>query len=186
MPICAHSLTGNLLQWSNNLICTPTSLVEVRSNHCCQIGSISENRPQNISWGSQIISIITIVLLQMNQLLCYRSSWSVNQAQRSSNCLAACSYFVPPKESTPGERHFSPLKFIKESFLRKNMCLHMTNGRRSDHWSCILSSHATDSNLEHPTFSAELFFSLITLCSWIILRKKSVHPLSQIMLEIVY
>ena len=35
----------------------------------------------------------------------------------------------------------------------------------SNHSSCILNSHATDSNLEHPTFSAELFFSLITLCS---------------------
>ena len=73
-PICAHSLTGSLLQWSNNLIYTPTSLVYVKSNHCCQIRSINENRPQNISWGSQMISIISIVLLQTNQVLCYWSS----------------------------------------------------------------------------------------------------------------
>ena len=38
-----------------------------------------------------------------------------------------------PWESTPGERHFSPLKFIQESFLGEKMCPHMTNDRRSDH-----------------------------------------------------
>ena len=29
-----------------------------------------------------------------------------------------------PGELTPGERHISPLKFIKESFLSKSVCLH--------------------------------------------------------------
>ena len=44
-----NSLTGSLLQRSNNLICTPiTSLVQVRNNHSWQILSINENRPQNI------------------------------------------------------------------------------------------------------------------------------------------
>ena len=33
LPSRAHSLTGSLLQRSNHLICTPTSLVQVRSNH---------------------------------------------------------------------------------------------------------------------------------------------------------
>ena len=43
----------SLLQWFNNLICTPTLLVQVtkvRSNHCCQICSINKNRPQNNSY----------------------------------------------------------------------------------------------------------------------------------------
>ena len=42
----------------------------------------------------------------------------------------------------PLETHFYPLMFIKESFLGKDMCLHVTNERKSDYASCILSFHA--------------------------------------------
>ena len=60
--------------------------------------------------------------------------------------------FAPREaEATPGETQFFTLKFIEESFLSKNVCLHVTKGRRSDHGSCILNYHAPDSNLEHPT-----------------------------------
>ena len=71
-----------------------------------------------------------------------------------------------PREATPGETHFSTPKFIKENFLGKNACLHVTNGRRSDHGNCVLNVHAPDSNfkLVHQTLSAELFLFLKTLC----------------------
>ena len=32
-------------------------------------------------------------------------------------------------EATPGETHFFLLLFIEKSFLGKNMCLYVTNGR---------------------------------------------------------
>ena len=51
------------------------------------------------------------------------------------------------------------------------MCLHVTKDTRLDHGSSILNFYAPDSSLERPTFSAEKFFLLITLCSGIITRK---------------
>ena len=51
-----------------------------------------------------------------------------------------------PREATPGETYFTPLKFIKVTFLEKNTCLPMTEGKRSGHGSCILNFHVPDSN----------------------------------------
>ena len=39
---CAQSLLGSILRWSDTLICTLTSVVQVESNHCYQISSMIE------------------------------------------------------------------------------------------------------------------------------------------------
>ena len=98
-PICPHSHTGSLLQWSNNSICILTSLVQVRSNRCYQIRSINEHRPQNISWGSQIMSINSIVWPQTNQLSCIQQLLIILISQSSSVnlSLSSWSYFVSSK-----------------------------------------------------------------------------------------
>ena len=95
-----------------------------------------------------------------------------------SSGLSTYSFFVPFYGEDPGETHFSPLIFIEASFLSKNVCLHVRNGRRSDHGSCILNFYAPDLNLEHPILPAELIYFLITLCSRIITRTILVHILS--------
>ena len=65
-----------------------------------------------------------------------------------------------PTEATPRETHFSLVMFIKENFFSKNVFLHVTNCRRSDHGSFIFNFIAPDSNLEHPILSAEFILFL--------------------------
>ena len=123
--------------------------------------------PITFSGWSQIISIISIVLPQTDQI---------------SSDLSAYHWFVPSWGRVPWRDIVLVWCLLKRVSWAITCvwaeCLHVTNYRRSDHGSCILNFHAPDSNLEHPAFSAELFFFLITFCSWIITRKKSVHPLS--------
>ena len=125
----------SLLQWSNSLIYSPTSLGQVRSNHCCQISSIIKNRPQNILGGeSDYFNYFDWLATNRPtlMLLIILISWSSSANLKQSLCLFLFCSFLGKR---PLERHFSPLKLFKESFLGKNMCLHLTNGRRSDHGS---------------------------------------------------
>ena len=92
-----------------------------------------------------------------------------HQAQQMPSGLPTYSSFVPSYGSDPCRDTLFSSNIYWRAFLE--LCLHVKNGRRSDHRSGILNFHAPDSNLEHPILSVEFFFFLITLCSWIKTRK---------------
>ena len=93
--ICAQSVTGSLLQWSNTLISTPTPLVQIRS-HWCRLDhhwirllqirimlsdSLNQQKKidlKNISWGS-LISQLFRLFIQMwtNSYLIDRPNQSI-------------------------------------------------------------------------------------------------------------
>ena len=93
-------------------------------------------------------------------------SSKLSKSQVVSQCIPVLFLLM---EATPGEI-FSPLMFIKESFLGKNVCLHLTNGY-----------HAPGSNLEHRTasytfswmnlFPHNLYFHSIPSAEWIFFLK---------------
>ena len=99
-----------------------TSLV--RSNHSCQICSIKENQPPNISLGSQIISIISICLATnrpARRLLIVLISQSSSANLKCSLCLILFCSFLGR-----GDRWWD-IFFSFNFFLREFL------GRRSDH-----------------------------------------------------
>ena len=71
-----------------------------------------------------------------------------HQAQQMPSGLPTYSSFVPSYGSDPCRDTLFSSNIYWRAFLE--LCLHVKNGRRSDHRSGILNFHAPDSNLKHP------------------------------------
>ena len=82
-------------------------LEAISANNCCQVRSINEKRPQNISWGSQIVSIISIVFAtnrpvakQTNYHAIDRPNQSIKLSESQAVTLLNPSLFLP-RAATP-------------------------------------------------------------------------------------
>ena len=117
-PICARSLTvqhtGSLLQWPKNLIYNggpPADLLinHILQHHWCRLEAITAVRFTQSTKINLKIFLEQVRLSRLFKLFDHKqtnpyaiwSSYSVNQAQQSSNGLAAYSYFVPSKGVDP-------------------------------------------------------------------------------------
>ena len=172
---------------SNNLICTLTSLVQVKSSQSWQIrwncGWINDNRPQSISWGSQNLSdyvnyfhcptnrpTIMLLIVLISQSSSANLKWSLS-------LILFCSF----PERRPLERHiFLLLRFLK-TFSWAKICVFMWPTVKDQTIEAVFSIVIHQIRIwiirvDGPTLSAELFFFLINLFSWIITRKELVHP----------
>ena len=128
-----QSFTGSSLQRREAWSFTAVSMPAITAFWSAQSTKIN---PKTFSGG--------VRLSQLFQLFCHKQTNCYlivhpNQSIKLSE-LQVISLCIPvlflPRVETPGETHFSPPMFMKESFLNKNVCLRATNKRRSDHGSC--------------------------------------------------
>ena len=133
----------------------------------CSINdSALENRPQlEIFLGSvglsRLFGLFSNILTSSNLIDGPNQSIKPSKSHASVDNLLVTYFSFAQAPSYAGKQPqerdiFFPKMFIKESFLSKYMCLHVTNERRSDHQSCTTSTlnlHPPDSNLEHGTLS---------------------------------
>ena len=142
-PFCNDSdqRCANLYRASQGARCSAVKL-GVLQLYLCQQSLLSDLLNQRKSTPKHFLEGVR--LSQLFQLFCHKQTNCYlivhpNQSIKLSE-LQVISLCIPvlflPRVETPGETHFSPPMFMKESFLNKNVCLRATNKRRSDHGSC--------------------------------------------------
>ena len=179
--------TCRYVQCRVGLVGRPTAAVEVPivavgtrgfERRCCPVQALTDTVSISKIPSGLLLFVTLQIFWRVSDYLNYFQCLAINRptliwliiliSQSSSANLkrSLCLFLVRSfLGRQPLETHFSPLMFIKESILCKNMCLNVTNDRRSDHWHSILNFQAPDSNVEHQTLSAKLFFFHIALCS---------------------
>ncbi len=153
-------LTGCLLQRFNSWNSTTTSSSCYRKNSYPQIRLTKEDSPQNISWGLQIVSIISIPWPQLRWILSNYSFKPDYQAQESLSCHFSHFACPPSHEGYTSPDTFYSLTFIKERILCKIKSHPVIKGKKYLCRSGLLHFNSPDLNSKHLKNSFPLYLCI--------------------------